>query len=53
MDFGSYVVRCVKPGGDTLTLYNFAATQGQEVDLLDSGLYLRAPVAKGGVSCRG
>jgi hypothetical protein len=36
IDAGKYVVKCVKPGGDTLALYNFAATEGQAVDLLDA-----------------
>ena len=35
MDIGSYIVKCVKPGGDTLALYGFAADEGQEFDLLD------------------
>jgi hypothetical protein len=37
IDVGEYVVKCVKPGGDTLALYNFAATEGQVIDLLDAG----------------
>ena len=36
-DIGQYVVKCVKPGGDTLTTYSFAAAQDQVVDLLDAG----------------
>ena len=36
-DTGQYVVKCVKPGGDTLALYGFAATENQVVDLLDAG----------------
>lgn len=34
-DLGNYIVKCVKPGGDTLALYSFSATEGQVVDLLD------------------
>lgn len=34
-DLGNYKVKCVKSGGDTLALYSFAASEGQEVDLLD------------------
>lgn len=33
-DKGSFVVKCIKTGGDTLSLYGFSATEGQEVDLL-------------------
>lgn len=35
MDMGNFIVKCVKVGGDTLSTYGFAASQGQEVDLLD------------------
>lgn len=38
VDIGEYVIKCVKPGGDTLALYgNFAATEGQVINLLDAG----------------
>ncbi|HSC28981.1 MAG TPA: hypothetical protein VLD67_17025 [Vicinamibacterales bacterium] len=34
-DLGEYVVKCIKPGGDTLSTYgDFAATQDQSIDLL-------------------
>ena len=35
MNLGSYIVKCVKPGGDSLALYGFTASEAQEGDLLD------------------
>lgn len=34
---GKYIVRCLKPGGDTLVTYSTSADQGEEIDLLDPG----------------